>query len=213
MVKTVPPEAYAEIGDALGIRRNGMLILDSMEMPSVLADCCLYDWFEDGKNLVQRYAEAHPAIPGSDEAYLLNAYRHTRYGILTIRSVVPDAGLFVDDILNQEELFIMDQSFSRSLGKGSAVLATRTVPLGEFWMTGGAALPVLSADALEPTLIQADKLLARDSMNGPRAFTTAIVRACLDAGAAEHVVYTGTESRIRDRPRMPRWPGSKRHHR
>jgi hypothetical protein len=39
-----------------------------MDVSSVLQDCCLYDWFEDGRNLVQRYAEAHPANPETEEA-------------------------------------------------------------------------------------------------------------------------------------------------
>ena len=60
IIKTIPRQAYDEIGDALGIRRNGVLVFDSEDMTSVMMDCCLYDWFENGKNLVQRYAETHP---------------------------------------------------------------------------------------------------------------------------------------------------------
>lgn len=63
IIKTIPRQAYDEIGDALGIRRNDVLIFDSEDMTSVMMDCCLYDWYENGKNLVQRYAEAHPATP------------------------------------------------------------------------------------------------------------------------------------------------------
>lgn len=59
IIKAIPRQAYAEIGDALGIRRNGILVFDSADMTSVMMDCCLYNWFENGKNLVQRYAEMH----------------------------------------------------------------------------------------------------------------------------------------------------------
>src|SRR5262245_16099817 len=68
LVKTIPRQAYDEIGDALGIRRNGVLVSETEDMSSVLADCCLYDWYENGKNLVERYAEKHAAIPGTDES-------------------------------------------------------------------------------------------------------------------------------------------------
>ena len=62
-----------EVGDAIGIRHNGVLVFASEDMSSVLMDCCLYDWFEHGRNVVQRYSEAHPAKPGTDEGYLLLA--------------------------------------------------------------------------------------------------------------------------------------------
>jgi hypothetical protein len=213
ILETVPHRAFAEIGDAIGIRRNGVLAFDTMDMSGVLADCCIYDWFEDGKNLIERYAERHPASPGTDEAYLLDAYGRARYGILTIQPVVPDAGLYCHDILNKEEFFLMDLALSRSLAKGRPAIATRTVPLGEYWMTGGAGLPIVSAKAIEPALRQIGKLLTRDTRDGPAAVPTLIVRACLEAGAAEHVGYADSEAKPKERPRMPRWPGSKRHRR
>ena len=57
IIKTIPRQAYDEIGDALGIRRHGVLEFDSEDMTSVMMDCCLYDWYENGKNLIQRYAD------------------------------------------------------------------------------------------------------------------------------------------------------------
>ena len=53
IIKTIPGRALDEIGDALGIMRDGVLVFESMDMSSVLMDCCLYDWFEGGKNVVQ----------------------------------------------------------------------------------------------------------------------------------------------------------------
>ena len=66
--ETVSRRAHDQVAGALGILRNGVLIIENESMPSVLADCCLYDWFENGKNLVQRYAETHPVTPGTDES-------------------------------------------------------------------------------------------------------------------------------------------------
>lgn len=118
MVKTIPRRAFDEIGDALGILRNGVLVFDSEDMTSVLADCCLYDWYEDGKNLIQRYAETHPARPGTDESYLLQAYLQAEYRILVPQSAVPGAGLHCHDVLNGGELFLMDLAFSQSFPPG-----------------------------------------------------------------------------------------------
>ena len=149
MLKTIPRQAYDEIGDAIGIRHGGVLVFDSEDMTAVMADCCLYDWFEDGKNLVQRYAETHPAKPGTDESYLLSASVQAKYRVLVVEKVVPDAGLHCRDVLNGGELFLMDLAFSHS-AQSEAALATRTIPLGEYWMTGGAALRSTEARCSTP---------------------------------------------------------------
>jgi hypothetical protein len=119
IVKTIPRQAYEEIGDALGIRHNGVLEFDSEDMASVMADCCLYDWYEHGKNLVQRYAETHPTIPEGDESYLLQACLEAQYRILVAQSIVPGAGLQCQDVLNGGGLFLMDLAMSHSVPTGN----------------------------------------------------------------------------------------------
>ena len=54
IIKTIPRQAYDEIGDALGIRRSGVLVFDSEDMTSVMMDCCLYDWY--GNALLSKLA-------------------------------------------------------------------------------------------------------------------------------------------------------------
>lgn len=102
IVETIPKRAMEEVGDAIGILRGGILLLDSMDMSNVLMDCCLYDWFEDGKNLVQRYAEAHPADPQTDEGYILQASLQASYRLLLFQSAVPGAA-FTDGHWAQPE--------------------------------------------------------------------------------------------------------------
>jgi hypothetical protein len=74
IVKTVPREAMHEIGDALGILRDGTLVFGTEDEPNILMDCCLYDWIRNGKNIVEKYAEDHPSVPGTEEGELLQAY-------------------------------------------------------------------------------------------------------------------------------------------
>jgi hypothetical protein len=212
ILDTIPRQAFADVGDAIGILRNGVLVFDSEDMSGVMADCCLYDWFENGKNLVQQYVETHPAKPGTDESHLLNAYTQAKYRVLLMQSAVPDAGVNCRDVLDGEELFVMDLGLSRSLGGGEAALATRTIPLGEYWMTGGAGLPITSRKAIQHAFSRADsgkhKLL-----EGPGGLALLIVRALLADGVADHVAYetVGTQSR---KPRIePRFPGFKRRRR
>ena len=198
IIKTIPRQAYDEVGDAIGILHNGVLVFDSEDMTGVMMDCCLYDWFEDGKNLVQRYSETHPARPGTDESYLLNAYLQAKYRVLVVQSTVPDAGLHCHDVLHNEEVFLMDVAFSRSVRSGGIALATRTIPLGEYWMTSGAALPINSGSAVKSALsrIESGK---HKALEGPGSVALSIVRACLAAGAADHIAYEAAE------PRRRRW--------
>jgi hypothetical protein len=212
IIKTIPRQAYDEIGDALGIRRNGVLLFDSEDMTSVMMDCCLYDWYENGKNLMQRYADTHPATPGTDESYLLRACLQAKYRILVAQSAVPGAGLHCRDVLNGGELFLMDLAFSQSFPCGTAALATRTIPLGEFWMTGGAALPIDSDTDVLGALRRIEDN-HRESVEGPAIIALSIIRACLTAGAADHIVYAAPQPAPRKPRREPRWPGSKRRRR
>ena len=142
LVNTIPHEAYEDIGTALGIMRNGVLVFDNEAESSVMADCCLFEWYENGENLVQRYAKAHHANLSVDERYLLDAFQRAEYRILSAQSVVRGAGLRFRDVLTEEDLFVMDTAMSHGEDARGAVLATRTIPLGEYWMTGGAGVPV-----------------------------------------------------------------------
>ena len=210
MIKTIPRHAYDEVGDAIGIRQNGVLVFDSMDMSSVLMDCCLYDWFEHGKNVVQRYAKSHPAKPRTDESFLLSACVQAKYRILMVRSTVSGSGLRCHDVLNNEDLFVMDLGLSRSLPNGKGTLATRTIPFGEYSITSGAGLPINS----EKTVQALSRLEGGpdDMIRAPGRTALLIVRACLATGAADHVMYETPESKTeKTSARAARWWKFKRH--
>ena len=229
IMNTMPNRALDEIGDALGMLKDGALVFDSMDMSSVLMDCCLYDWFEGGKNVVQRYAEEHPAKPGTEEAFLLDAFLKAKFSLLVPQSVVPGAGLHCLDVLNREkagslpgdseqarggagrafnkraEVFLMDISFSRTTDWSRMALATRTIPIGEFWMSGGAALPLTN----KASTLQALSDLNLDKhkiFSGPGGRALMIVRTCLEAGVADHVRYETLSGPSPAPTRNPRWP-------
>ena len=203
ITKTIPRQAYDDVGDAIGILHDGILEFDSTDMTSVLMDCCLYDWFENGKNVVQRYSETHPSKPGTDERYLLDAYLQAKYRVLVVQSTVPGVGLHCQDVLNGGELFLMDLGLSQSAKGTNAALATRTIPLGEYWMTGGAGLPINSKKAALDALSRIESGNQK-SLEGLGSVTLLIVRACLAAGAANYVTYASAEAKSREPRRRPR---------
>jgi hypothetical protein len=193
ILDTMPRRAVEAIGRELGVLRDDTLILDSEDMLGVIMDCCLFDWVEEGQNLVERYAEQHPPPPETDEAVLLEAMRRARYRILAPQSLVPGAGVRCEDVVTREPLFLMDILFSRSPDLTQYALATRTFPFGEYWTTDGAGLPITRSTAASTIRRLARKGLLVVPETGDGAGThrmaIAIVRACLRHGAARHIRY------------------------
>jgi SEC-C motif len=188
IVKTVPREAMQEIGDALGILRNGTLVFETEHEPDILMDCCLYDWIRDGKNVVERFAEDHPPMPETEEGELLQAYLRAQYRILMPQSCVKGAGVHVVDLLAPEELFLMDVGISESpLG---IAYATRTIPLREYWITGGAGLPT-GQEGITRALnrLRKKRLLVNGRFSDPHQATLAFVRTLLEEGVSQNITY------------------------
>ena len=198
ILETVPKKAWDDIGDAIGILRDGVLVFDSEDMVGVLGDCLLYNWFQNGKNVVQLFASTHVMNSGSDEDVVLRACLSAKYRILKVQSALPGAGIYCQDLLSGFELFLMDVGMSKTATKGYSV-ATRTLPIDEYWVTGGAGLPIDK----ETPIDEARRQLERDYpdlVEAPDGMALPIVRACLAAGAGDRVRYEGAGTR----PMKPR---------
>ena len=203
IIKTIPRRTFGEVGEALGILRNGVLVFETEDMTSVHMDCCLYEWFTNGKNIVQRYAETHPPKPGTDEAYLLDAYLQAKYRVLLVQSAMPGASVYCRDVLNGGELFLMDLGLSRTAQDADFAFATRTIPLGEYSMSSGAGLPVSPKKSALDALCS----FARGEPSSPDKVDSVplrIVRACFAAGAASHIAYETVGQRKKEPHRRPR---------
>lgn len=194
ILETAPRAAMQETGKALGILHKGALVLEQEDVICVLMDCVMHDWIKNGKNLVEKYSETHPQISGSDGDCLLQAYRQARFRLLVLEKAVPGAGIFCVDALSRETLFLMDISLSQSMQGQRGMFASRTAPIGNHWMTTGAGLPVdrTSGEAIKLKLTE-ERLLEDESFRGQHKMALAIVRACLETGAAERVRYEGPQ--------------------
>jgi hypothetical protein len=185
-----------EIANALGIMRKGVLVYDTEDVMAVHTDCCLHDWIRDGRNLITKYSLDHPASPGTDEEFLLRAHQQAQFRILIPESVAPGAGLKCADGLSDDRLFLMDLALSNSVQIGQSLMATRTVPLDGYWMTTGAGLPISDRKIGEEVARELRRLLEAEPPVDPHKLALAILRKCLDCGAAEYVTYSGPEERV-----------------
>jgi hypothetical protein len=198
ILKTIPRMAFSEIGEAIGTLRRGVLVFNSEDETHIQMDCCLYDWIQNGKNLVEKYAENHPPAPGTDEDELLRACLQAQYRILIPLSTVQGAGAYCVDPLSAEEVFIMDIGLSYNpLG---VAYATRTIPLGQFWMTGGAALPAgrtTIEDAIDG--LKKQRLLEDGKFTDQHKAALILVRRLLEDGASQHIAYEDMEDHRKTR--------------
>jgi hypothetical protein len=217
LTKTIPREAMQEMGTALGIMRKNTLLFDTMDVPSVLMDSCLFDWIKDGKNLIEKYVEAHPPTPGTDEHLLLQAFCRAKYRLLLSRANSPGTVTYWQDVISGELIDLMDVNLSQSMARGfRGLLATRTAPLVGYWMTTGAALPVGDSETGVILLetIRRGNLLEDTTSAGEHKLATAVIRFCLDSGVAEHVRYARGDEEEKDffKPRsIPQVKGWPRH--
>ncbi len=193
IVQTIPREAIPQVAEAIGRLHGGVLVLGSEDESSVLMDCCLFDWIREGKNIIEKYAENHPPAPGSEEHELLEAYRQAKYRIVVPQSRVPGAGAHFVDLLSGEELFIMDVGLSHN--PLDVAYATRTIPLGQFWMTGGAGLPT-GTEAIKIVMdrLSKQRLLEEGRFTDPHKVALVFVRTLLESGASQHVAYETVEN-------------------
>jgi hypothetical protein len=198
MVQTIPHKTVPAVGEAIGILHKGVLVFETEDMSGVLMDCCLYDWPLEGKSRVQQYAETHTLAPGSDEHELLQAYLRAEYRILVPQARWRGAGVYFADAFSEDQFFVMDIGLSQSPLDPEMALASRIIPLGGYWMTGGVGLP-MTPEARETAYrrLAAEGVLVDGTITDRRRMALLTVRACLETGAAKHVAYENPGSLAR----------------
>jgi hypothetical protein len=140
LVETLSGEAIDRTAKRLGLWQDGTLVFETQDETHVLMDHAIHAYFEDDRNAVDRYVEAHPPEPGSDEAVVLEAARRAFFAIPKVEDVVPGVGVWARDLLRDVRFLLVDLGFSQSAAEGD-VLATRLLAFEDFVMTSGAALP------------------------------------------------------------------------
>jgi hypothetical protein len=192
LVKTLNKDVLDEGGRKLGILRKGTLVLGSEDELAVLMDYCIYNIDRGGRNAVQRMlADSPPSDP--DERALLEAQTHAYYSIFQVVGVERGTGVMVEDTLRGGTQFMVDVSFGDSARPGY-LLAGRVIPQDGFLMSAGAMLPVAGraahrlADVLERQ-VPRDTDFTRLTPAQEAELTVKMIRACLEGGASEQIVY------------------------
>lgn len=208
MVKTLSREVLDEGAQKIGILKNGLFVFETEDQTSVLMDYCLYNVSRRGLNAVQRYLAETPPPDDSDEMFVLRARATSRYSIFIVQKVIAGVGVELLDIFREDKLLVVDMGFAQTARPG-LTLASRVACLGDYWMTGGAGLPIKDASIgkLKSRLKKAIGSAEPDWDNMPAdkesVFVAAIVRTCLEGDEAVNMHYADTAELPDERGAMP----------
>jgi hypothetical protein len=212
LVKRLSKDVLNEGGKDLDILREGILVLDSEDAVAVLLDYCIYNVLRQGVNAVEQFLADRPPPADSDEMLVLEGMSRAWYSIFTVEEVEPGAGVRVQDLLRGADHFLVDINMSRCNPRGG-MLATRVIPLDDFIMTTGAALPLGGREMLDPlvhslaaaffeTNVRSAKNLLPEQ---EREVAKGIIRAARAAGVSSFIRYQDADQEAneqRDRARV-----------
>jgi hypothetical protein len=189
VLKFLSKDAVLQHARRLGLTQGKTLVLDDPDELNYAFDLAIHTAPTDRSRAIDRYARSARLAPGSDEALMLDAMCHARFAVLGIVRRHETAGLIVNDLFRERELWLVDIGLESSVPDGS-VFATRIYQPEAFAMTGGVNVPVdlkLVTDALGemPQLLSKSHAAALDD----RRFAEAIYRVALAGGVMQRIKY------------------------
>jgi len=139
------PENMANTsGRRLKVMEGKSLFLETEHEMNVFMDYCLFQYYKNKKNIVQRYYNSHSSLYAGKKLAVLTAFKNTRFSFLKVIRAVGEYGLIVNDLLRGKDLLMIDNGLSQlAKRKESYAILTHYVCLPGFSMTTGASTPIL----------------------------------------------------------------------
>jgi len=206
LMSRLSKDVLDEGGRKLGILCDGMLVFETEDETSVLADYCIYDVRRNGRNAIEQYLIDCPPDPESDEMTYLRAMQRASYSLFVVESVEHGLGVIVRDLRSANVLFVVDMGLGLSAQPGLS-LASRLLHGDEFSWTGGAALPLGIMPANQREALAKKRIDAGTLDDKGYSDPAPIIRACLSNGFSANIQYadlpglTTTQQQIPNRVR------------
>ena len=102
--------ALMEPARHLGLAAGKTLVAESMDELTLAIDLAVYTAKPGQLRAIDRYARAAPLQPGSDERVVLEAMRQARFSVWRVERRHAVAGLVVQDLLRQGEIWLVDEA-------------------------------------------------------------------------------------------------------
>jgi hypothetical protein len=188
-VKFASGKAIREAARRIGLLSNSTIVADSFSEMNLAFDLVVFGARADRSRAIDRYARASRFPAGSIDATVLAAMQASSFRIVQVKTRHDIAGLIVDDVFGQDELWLMDEGFEATLEDGR-VLATRLIRLDPFCAAAGASVP-LERNVLQDALFT---LSTRQQGFGPQTLDSprlpeAIYAAAIRSGAMNTIAF------------------------
>lgn len=173
----------------LGLSDGKSLVLNSENELPLVFDLLLYTVPRGGRSrAIDRYAHAHRPEPGSDQERVLSALQSSRFSLFQIKERHAAAGLLIEDLLRQEEVWLIDESLEVSAQAGM-VLGMRIATPDVFAITCGVLVP-LDEETLRELAYVMNEAEAEpaDLADDPR-FAESIYQLAVQLSLTDHVGY------------------------
>jgi hypothetical protein len=198
LLQYISKKALDVCGKKLKVLQNNAFVLDDIDQIGVVMDYCIYDYQEEGLNIVAKYITDSQLDPDSDEYTVVRAMSESFYTLVQVVDVQPGIGAIVNDLMGDRQFLLVDMGLGRTAVKG-LVIATRLLPFEDFVTTSGAVLPV-DMETLEEIFDYAFKHYGTEDgeyievdLRQKADLTAAIIRICLEANASDYIEYEDVE--------------------
>jgi hypothetical protein len=193
-VRVLENDDINEAGRRLGVLQDGTLVLDSEDEICVVVDFAIRHLYRDGKNAIERYPEFIGRTLDAEELDVVRRMAASRYRVLEMNDIEPGVGLMVTDRLRRDSGLVVDRSLSVPASVGRIFVGS-IVEWDGYWATTGALLPMTEqvwARLERPIHKRFGKPGAKFQNLDPTKHADLAawcIRACLEAGMAQHVAY------------------------
>lgn len=186
MISGLPKKTLLYWGGRIGLARGKAFVAASIEEMTLVVDLALYSTRPGRISHVERYGKTLELATGSEDDLTLDAMCRSRFSLFLVKRRHLAAGLILEDLLRQEEIWLMDEGFEQTI-PDSAIFASRLTRPDAFHMTTGAPIP-MTLDALEDIAAVLPSLDAPLADGANVRFIETVYRTAVTHGLMDAVV-------------------------
>lgn len=198
MAETISPAHVRIAARLLGMEHNGVLTTGNGPGLAILADFMHHEVVVEGMTLVEKYIHDHPPAAGSLDEAILQSMRKGIYTILRLDEPLEHNNWRAQDLFFEQSLILVDRGFGET-GQAGMLMAGRLLPVGDYYMTAGAMLPLEPVTVIRLTRSlapiigrvgpQTKEKMQRMSRQKHAEMVAHIARQAMEAGGLEAVDY------------------------
>jgi len=186
IIKTLPKKTVLHWGKRIGVVRRKTFIASTMEEMTLGFDLAVYSTRPGKISPVERYRRLSKFAAGSEDDLMLDAMCRSRFSLFLVKRRHLATGLILEDLLRQEEVWLMDEGLEQSAPDG-IFLASRVTKPDAFHMTTGAPFP-MTRDAIDDVAAVFPSPDASLADGADVKFVETVYRSAIDHGLMDTVV-------------------------